>query len=242
MPPSLSAFRRAAIPTLAFAACLPSGAAAQAGPAATTPSEAAPVAPVAGGASLTSAAGPTADRLVRVPQRDLSLSSKSAVAVTVRALTAPVHLELRVGSGGRKVADADLAPGASTVLRGGALRGEALHLLVRRTDGGLESNDITIGTATRTQRMRPAIASWYGPGLFGNRTACGQTLTRGLRGVAHKTLACGTNVTVKFRGRSTRATVVDRGPFHGGREFDLTYATAQAIGFKAVGRVWVAHR
>ena len=32
---------------------------------------------------------------------------------------------------------------------------------------------------------RTSYASWYGPGLYGNRTACGQTLGYGTLGVAH---------------------------------------------------------
>jgi rare lipoprotein A len=126
------------------------------------------------------------------------------------------------------------------MLRGSANRGEKLHLLVHRTDGGSDTNDITVGAVHRRLRLRSALASWYGPGLFGQRTACGRTLTPGLRGVANKTLPCGTKLTVRYRGRSTQAVVVDRGPFSGDREFDLTYATANAIGFHSVGRVQVS--
>ncbi|MDO9353380.1 MAG: septal ring lytic transglycosylase RlpA family protein [Solirubrobacteraceae bacterium] len=229
-------------------ACLPASvASAQEAPAAsassapTAEASTAPASdPIAGGASILDEESPTSSSLVHILERDLTLTSKSMVAVTVRALDVPVHLELRVGATGRKVADAAVQPGDRTVLHGGALRGEELHLLVTRVDGTPSTDDVTVGVARRTVRLRQAQASWYGPGLFGNRTACGQTLTRGLRGVAHKKLPCGTKLTVKFRGRSTKATVVDRGPFHGNREFDLTQATAQAIGFKAVGRVWVS--
>src|SRR5262245_38422346 len=42
--------------------------------------------------------------------------------------------------------------------------------------------------------MRSAGATWYGPGLYGNGTACGQTLWPGTIGVAHRTLPCGTTV------------------------------------------------
>ena len=64
-----------------------------------------------------------------------------------------------------------------------ASSGEQLRLLVRRTDGGTETADLKVGSV---RRLRATTASWYGPGLFGNRPACGQTLTPGLRGVAHK--------------------------------------------------------
>ena len=36
------------------------------------------------------------------------------------------------------------------------------------------------------------LASYYGPGFYGNRTACGQTMSTTLQGVAHRTLPCGT--------------------------------------------------
>jgi rare lipoprotein A (peptidoglycan hydrolase) len=66
--------------------------------------------------------------------------------------------------------------------------------------------------------------SWYGPGFYGNRTACGLALTRGLIGVAHRTLPCGTIVTFRnpANGRVVTAPVVDRGPYVRGRQWDLT--------------------
>lgn len=76
-----------------------------------------------------------------------------------------------------------------------------------------------------------SAASWYGPGLYGNRTACGQTLTPGLRGVAHKSLRCGTRLRICYHGRCVYARVVDRGPFIPGRTFDLTAATRYQLGF-----------
>src|SRR4051812_44608736 len=39
-----------------------------------------------------------------------------------------------------------------------------------------------------------AVASWYGPGLYGGHLACGGTLTPQTAGVANKTLGCGTKV------------------------------------------------
>lgn len=85
---------------------------------------------------------------------------------------------------------------------------------------------------------RPALASWYGPGLYGNRTACGQTLTPGTHGVAHKSLRCGTRVRVCAR-RCITVRVIDRGPYVGAREFDLTAATKNAVGFSGVGVIRV---
>lgn len=84
--------------------------------------------------------------------------------------------------------------------------------------------------------FRFAMASYYGPGLFGNALGCGGTLTTKTMGVAHKTLACGTVLDVCER-RCATVRVVDRGPYVAGREVDLTMATASVIGFSGVGLV-----
>jgi rare lipoprotein A len=78
---------------------------------------------------------------------------------------------------------------------------------------------------------RPAKATFFGPGLFGNRTACGQRLSRSLRGIAHRSLPCGSIVELVYKGRVLRAPVVDRGPFARGIRYDLTQATARDLGF-----------
>jgi rare lipoprotein A len=83
--------------------------------------------------------------------------------------------------------------------------------------------------------FRAAGASWYGGG---GSMACGGSLTSATLGVANKTLPCGTLVTLRYGGRSVRVPVVDRGPYVAGREFDLTEATKQALGFGDTGDVW----
>jgi rare lipoprotein A len=82
---------------------------------------------------------------------------------------------------------------------------------------------------------RLALASWYGGG---GSMACGGWLTSSTLGVANKTLPCGTLVTLHYDGRTVRVPVVDRGPYVEGREFDLTEATKEALGFSGVGEVW----
>jgi rare lipoprotein A len=84
---------------------------------------------------------------------------------------------------------------------------------------------------------RPAVATWYGPGFYGGRTACGIRMSRTLLGVAHKTLKCGTKVAVLYEGRRITVPVVDRGPFRRGTSYDLTAATAQALGFEHTDRL-----
>jgi len=87
----------------------------------------------------------------------------------------------------------------------------------------------------RLNVYRLAEASWYGGG---GELACGGELTSATLGVANKTLPCGTEVTLRYDGRSVSVAVIDRGPYVAGREFDLTEATKQALGFGGVGEVW----
>jgi rare lipoprotein A len=87
----------------------------------------------------------------------------------------------------------------------------------------------------RLNVYRLAEVSWYGGG---GGLACGGSLTSATLGVANKTLPCGTLVTLRYNGRSVRVPVVDRGPYVAGREFDLTEATKQALGFGDTGEVW----
>ncbi len=73
------------------------------------------------------------------------------------------------------------------------------------------------------------IASWYGPGFYGNRTACGQVYTPEIIGVAHRTLRCGTMLVLEYRGRTMTVPVIDRGPYIAGRTLDLSNATRLAM-------------
>ena len=85
--------------------------------------------------------------------------------------------------------------------------------------------------------MRSAGATWYGPGLYGRHTACGQTLRPNTIGVAHKTLPCGTAVKFLYRGRSIVARVIDRGPYSYGNSWDLTNGARLALGFEGANQV-----
>jgi rare lipoprotein A (peptidoglycan hydrolase) len=73
-------------------------------------------------------------------------------------------------------------------------------------------------------------ATYYGPGLWGNRTACGKVLRKGVRGVAHRTLPCGTQMAVYANGRIAIFPVIDRGPYTDGVALDLTRAAARRLG------------
>jgi hypothetical protein len=105
-------------------------------------------------------------------------------------------------------------------------------------DGGsqlLQSSsqpDALPGGAARKEvlaRMSARAATWYGPGFYGRRTACGVWLRRATQGVAHRSLPCGTPVSFYHRGRLRTVAVIDRGPFVRGVVWDLTAATARSL-------------
>jgi rare lipoprotein A (peptidoglycan hydrolase) len=109
------------------------------------------------------------------------------------------------------------------------------HQRVRdfQSSAGLDADGV-VRKDTRKKiasRMRNNLATWYGPGFYGNRTACGKTLKKTTIGVAHKKLPCGTRVTFAYMGRWVRAKVIDRGPYNGDYKWDLTRKTAKRLGF-----------
>lgn len=84
---------------------------------------------------------------------------------------------------------------------------------------------------------KAAIATWFGPGFYGQQTACGQTLTPATVGVANRKLPCGTLVKVTYRGQRLTVPVVDRGPYANNAAWDLTAAAAQALGIEETVRI-----
>ncbi|HEV2974302.1 MAG TPA: septal ring lytic transglycosylase RlpA family protein [Solirubrobacteraceae bacterium] len=83
-----------------------------------------------------------------------------------------------------------------------------------------------------------ALATWFGPGFYGQTTACGQTLTPAVVGVANRTLPCGTLVKFSLRGRGIVVPVIDRGPYaHNGAQWDLTSEAARQIGMTDTARI-----
>ena len=94
------------------------------------------------------------------------------------------------------------------------------------------------GAAPAAKRIRPSgIATWFGPGFYGQQTACGQVLTPAVVGVAHRTLPCGTLVRVTYAGRSITVPVVDRGPYSHTADWDLTAGAARALGVSDTIRI-----
>ena len=137
-----------------------------------------------------------------------------------------------------------------------ARAGHAWHTLTTTRTGDRGGFDLNYRPATAGQRSlrvlfagdrgnarasRPAaqlnvydqsVASWYDDA---GSTACGFHVTLG---VANRDLPCGTKVGFRYGGRSVTAVVDDRGPYVGGRNWDLNQNTAAALGFAGVGTVW----
>jgi rare lipoprotein A (peptidoglycan hydrolase) len=89
----------------------------------------------------------------------------------------------------------------------------------------------TAAPAAASGWHRDPEVSWYGPGFYGNRTACGLAYTKTIMGVAHRTLPCGTMVSFRNpkNGRVITVPVIDRGPYVAGRNWDLSGAACTAL-------------
>ena len=105
--------------------------------------------------------------------------------------------------------------------------------------------------AARTAAVTPSLvvtvyrgsrATIYGPGFYGRRTACGQRLTRTTVGVANRTLPCGSSVSILYDGRTLTVPVIDRGPYANGADWDLTFATASALGIEGTVQIGTVRR
>jgi rare lipoprotein A (peptidoglycan hydrolase) len=93
-------------------------------------------------------------------------------------------------------------------------------------------------TPSKPKVHTTGIATWFGPGFYGKKTACGQTLTPGVVGVANRTLPCGTLVQVTYGGHTLTVPVLDRGPYSQiGADWDLTAGAAEALGITETVRI-----
>lgn len=191
--------------------------------------------PVVGQASAASSTTQHVAVAAQLRVRPQALAALGGQSVTVRGRLLP-------GLGGR-------------IVRLQGLRGRTWHnLAVARTGGagrfalrftpsgggerirvrftGDGSNARVSAPAGSVSAYDATVASWY---YDGGTTGCG---FHAYFGVANKALPCGTRVTFRYGGRSVTAVVDDRGPYVGGRTWDLNQNTAAALGFGGVGVVW----
>jgi rare lipoprotein A (peptidoglycan hydrolase) len=183
--------------------------------------------------ATTAAIPAAADAKVGVSAKRLNNQSGSRVTVKGR-IAAPVTAKLQIQRRGHWLTiDRDRA------------NAHGRYDLRRRLRGAMSTRARVLlatgekRTLGRVNVYRLALASWYGPGLFGNKLGCGGRLSTGSLGVANKSLPCGTKVTIRHHGRVVRVPVIDRGPYVGGREYDLTAATARKLRFCGLGAILV---
>ena len=100
----------------------------------------------------------------------------------------------------------------------------------------------TSASAEGTKQLQKGVASWYGPGFQGKKTASGERFNTNDMTAAHKTLPFGTKIQVtnERTGKSVVVRINDRGPYAHGRVIDLSKAAAQAVGIEGVGQVTLA--
>ena len=107
------------------------------------------------------------------------------------------------------------------------------------------SGSLVVSTAeahTRRATQGGGLASWYGPGFGGHRTASGERFNAGAFTAAHRFLPFGAQVRVTSRrtGRSVVVRINDRGPYAAGRVIDLTPAASHALGMNGTEPVTLA--
>jgi rare lipoprotein A len=151
-------------------------------------------------------------------------------SVPVAGAAHGVSLQVRQDSGswvtvvsGAAAADGSFAIGWRTN-RTGQLTLRVISSDVASTSSVTATPQVTLSV------YKQIVATWYGPGFYGHRTACGERLTRHIVGVADRTLPCGTPVSVSFNGHTLTLPVIDRGPYTNGVTIDLTHAAAQELG------------
>lgn len=175
------------------------------------------------------------------PKLTVSVSNDNVMEgrmVTVRGrLTGPsrpVTIQHRVGRRWRYVDTAWVREGLYAVRFEANRAGSHPVRAVFRGD----SHNTAAKDRTPLRVYNAAPATWYGPGFYGNRTACGQTLGTETLGVAHRTLPCGTEVAVLYKGRWLVVEVIDRGPYSHA-DWDLTSETAERLRFSGSGTIGV---
>ena len=85
--------------------------------------------------------------------------------------------------------------------------------------------------AAETAKATEGRATWYGPGLYGKKTASGDVLKEGTMTAAHSSLPLGTEVKVTRLDTDESVTVVinDRKPYKEGTVIDLAHGAADAL-------------
>jgi rare lipoprotein A len=123
-----------------------------------------------------------------------------------------------------------------TVLSWTAALSPAALAATAATGGASVPGSTPVGTPPKPS-TKAQVATWFGPGFYGQKTACGQTMSPVIVGVASRTLPCGTLVLVDYKGHQLTVPVIDRGPYAHGATWDLTWGAASALTINETVRV-----
>jgi rare lipoprotein A len=173
---------------------------------------------------------------VKVTRRSHNVLAGSPVVIRGRVVPAQarrwVRLQVQFADGWQTLARSRTGSQGGFRLRFDAISGQQRRLRVSLIGPGNSARStVSAGLLTAFQE---SVASWY---YDAGDTACG--FHAGL-GVANRSLPCGTQVSFHYGDHTVTATVDDRGPYVGGRDWDLNQSTAAALGFGGVGTVWVS--
>lgn len=174
-----------------------------------------------------------ASALVAVPGPAGS-SAPSAARTIDSAELRVVSVALPAGSAATSIPELSPAQGSAARLSPGSVFVEPglAVAAVERARPATDQPEPPVGVILKNYWRYDPNVSWYGPGFYGRRTACGYALTTTIIGVAHRTLPCGT--LIEFRnpanGRTVTMAVIDRGPYVSGRSWDLTGGACLALG------------
>ncbi len=104
-------------------------------------------------------------------------------------------------------------------------------------DGDVLERLSAVASNSVNKFQQNGMASWYGRQFNGHKTASGEIYNQNSLTAAHRSLPlnCYIKVTNKSNGKSVVVKVNDRGPFHGSRVLDLSYAAANKIGIANTG-------
>ena len=188
----------------------------------------------AAGTSVSASRPVTVAAQLRLRPRSLEVLGGQSIRVGGRLLPAvtgrAVRLQGRSASGWSTLASARTGSAGGFRVRYAAVSG--LQRQLRVVFAGDRANARSARPAGRLTVYGESVASWYDDA---GSTACG--FHAGL-GVANLSLPCGSKVRIRYGGRSLTAVVDDRGPYVGGREWDLNQNVATALHFAGVGTVW----
>jgi rare lipoprotein A len=114
-------------------------------------------------------------------------------------------------------------------------RAEPLHRFANRPYQAFGREYVPLASAAGFRER--GVASWYGRRYHGQKTSSGEVYDMYAMTAAHPVLPIPSyaRVTNPANGRSVVVRINDRGPFHGGRIIDLSYAAAWKLGFVEQG-------